>query len=92
MNPNENAEITVKTLLALRQETDALQLITEKLRVKAMGPSDHIRTKHEAKTFLETGKVSAAEMLIKQAQVRIAANQAATNRISQRQQQERRME
>lgn len=92
MNSKENAEITVKTLLALRQETDALQLITQKLQVKAMGPSDHIRTKHEVKTFLETGDITAADTLIKQAQVRIAANQAATNRLSERQQQGQRME
>jgi hypothetical protein len=44
MNPKESSEVTVETLLALRQEPDALRLITEKLRVKEMGPADHIRT------------------------------------------------
>lgn len=54
MNPKESPEITVKTLLALRQESDALRVITEKLRVKEMGPSDHIRTKYEVKAFVES--------------------------------------
>jgi len=86
MNPQDSSEITVQTLLALRQESDALRVITEKLRVKEMGPADHIRTKHEVKTFLETGDVKAAETLIKQAHQRTAAHQAITNRMTEQQQ------
>ena len=42
MNPKESSELSVQTLLALRQENDALRVITEKLRVKEMGPADHV--------------------------------------------------
>lgn len=86
MNPKESSEISVQTLLALRQESDALRVITEKLRVKEMGPSDHIRTKHEVKAFVETGDVKAAEALIKQASERTAAHQAVANRMTEQQQ------
>jgi hypothetical protein len=89
MNPKENSTITVQTLLTLRQESDALQLITEKLRVKEMGPSDHIRTKHEVKAFVESGDVKAAENLLKLAQERRAQHQAES--IKQTQQQGQRM-
>jgi hypothetical protein len=91
MNPKESSEITVKTLLALRQEGDALRIITEKLRVKEMGPADHIRTKHEVKAFIESGDVKAAEAIIKQASERTAAHQAVTNRMTEQQQRGQRM-
>lgn len=86
MNPKESSEISVQTLLALRQGNDALRVITEKLRVKEMGPADHIRTKHEVKAFIETGDVKAAEAIIKQASERTAAHQAITNRMTEQQQ------
>ncbi len=86
MNPNESSELTVERLLSFRQESDALRLITEKLRVKEMGPADHIRTKHEVKAFVESGDVNAAVALIKQARERIAAHQAITNRMTEQQQ------
>jgi len=76
MNPKENSTITVQTLLALRQESDALRLITEKLQVKEMGPADHIRTKHEVKAFVESGDLTAAEALLKNAQTRRELNQS----------------
>lgn len=76
----------MQTLLALRQENDALKVITEKLRVKEMGPADHIRTKHEVKAFVESGDLKAAETLIKQASERTAAHQAITNHMTERQQ------
>ena len=76
MNPKESSEITVKTLLALRQGSDALRAITEKLRVKEMGPADHIRTKHEAKAFVESGDLTAAEALLKSPQARRELNQS----------------
>lgn len=91
MNPKESSEVTVETLLALRQEPDALRLITEKLRVKEMGPADHIRTKHEVKTFVESGDTKAAEALIKQASERVAASQTVTNKMTEQQQRGQRM-
>jgi hypothetical protein len=91
MNPTPNAEIDVKTLLALRQERDAVQVITDRLRAKEMGPSDHIRTKHEVKAFVESGDAKAAEALIKHARERTAANQAISNRMTETQQRGQRM-
>ncbi len=86
MNPKESSEISVQTLLALRQGNDALRVITEKLRVKEMGPADHIRTKHEVKAFVESGDISAAEALFKNAQVRRELNQSQsiTRKLTQR--------
>ena len=68
MNPKESSRITGQTLLALRQESDAVRVITERLKVKEMGPADHIRTKHEAKAFVQSGDITAAEALLKSAQ------------------------
>lgn len=83
MNPKESSEVTVETLLALRQEPDALRLITEKLRVKEMGPADHIRTKHEVKTFVERGDATVAAELIRHASDRAIVQQSAATRMSQ---------
>ena len=91
MNPKESSEISVQALLALRQENDALRVITEKLRVKEMGPADHIRTKHEVKAFVESGDTKAAEALIKQAQERISATQTVANKITETQKRGQRM-
>ena len=91
MNPKESSEINVQTLLALRQGNDALRVITEKLRVKEMGPADHIRTKHEVKAFVESGDAKAAEALIKQAHERTTAQQTATNKLTEAQQRGQRM-
>ena len=76
MNPKENSTITVQALLTLRQESDALRLITEKLQVKEMGPADHIRTKHEVKAFVESGGITVAEALLKNALARRELNQS----------------
>ena len=86
MNPKEAPEISAQTLLELRQESDALRVITEKLRVKEMGPADHIRTKHEVKAFVESGDLKTAEALIRQATERTAATQTVAHRVSQSQQ------
>jgi hypothetical protein len=75
MNPKENPELTVQTLMALRQDSDALRVITERLRVKEMGPADHIRTKHEAKAFIESGNESVAKMLLQRASERRTVGQ-----------------
>jgi len=76
MNPSESPEISVQALLALRRENDAVRLIADRLKVKEMGPADHIRTKHEAKAFVESGDITAAELLLKNAQTRRELNQS----------------
>lgn len=85
MNPKEAKSVTVESLLALRQEPEALRLITENLRVKEMGPADHIRTKHEVKVFIEAGDAKAAATLIAAAKERISSQQTVSESISQRQ-------
>jgi hypothetical protein len=85
MNPKETKEVTAQTLLALRKESDALRLITEKLRVKEMGPADHIRTKHEVKAFIEAGDAKSAETLILSAKTRVSSQQSINLSAAQRQ-------
>jgi len=89
MNPKPTQEITVETLLALRKENDAVRLITERLRVKEMGPADHIRTKHEVQEFVETGLESVAGTLLRRAGERRAVGQELAK--SQRQTQGQRL-
>ena len=76
MNPKDSTDLNAATLLALRQESDAVRVISERLKVKEMGPADHIRTKHEAKAFVESGDLTAAEALLKNAQTRRELNQS----------------
>ncbi|MBI5769677.1 MAG: hypothetical protein HZA93_18015 [Verrucomicrobia bacterium] len=82
MNPEKSPELTVQTLLALRKEDDAVRLITERLRVKEMGPADHIRTKHEVKAFVESGDTSIAETLLKHSRERRDLSQNLTARVT----------
>jgi hypothetical protein len=83
MNPQKSPEITVQTLLALRKEEDAVRLITERLRVKEMGPADHIRTKHEVKAFVDSGDTTIAEALLKRSQERRELGQAVNVKSTQ---------
>lgn len=87
MNPEKKPEDTVDTLLALRNDSDAVRLITEQLRVKEMGPADHIRTKHEVKAFVESGDVTAAETLVRRAADRRSDNLRQTINVTQKQSQ-----
>ena len=84
MNPSESPETSVLALLALRRETNALRLITERLRVKEMGPADHIRTKHEVKVFVDSGDLKSAELLLKRAGERRTEKLLVTENISER--------
>lgn len=84
MNPEKSPELTVQTLLALRKEDDAVRLITERLRVKEMGPADHIRTKHEVKAFIESGSESAANTILKRAAERCSVGRRLAEKVSQR--------
>ena len=71
MSPNRDPEVSAKVMLALRNEPEALKAITAQLRVKEMGPADHIRTKHEVKAWLETsGDVKEADAIIIRARAR----------------------
>jgi hypothetical protein len=85
MNSKEANNVTAESLLTLRQESDALRLITEKLRVKEMGPADHIRTKHEVKAFIDAGDTETAAKLIAAANARVSNQQTVSESISQRQ-------
>ena len=76
MNPNDSSDLNVTTLLALRQQPDARRIITERLRVKEMGPADHIRTKHDIKAYIESGKSEVAQALLKHAQERRRVSQS----------------
>ena len=85
MNPQDSTDVSPAALAELRNETEAVRLIAERLKVKEMGPADHIRTKHEIKTFVESGNVTTATDLLKRAQERRELNQAVTIRASQSQ-------
>ena len=53
MTPNENSDLSAPNLIALRTQPDALKIITERLKVKQMGPADHIRTKLDLRSRAE---------------------------------------
>jgi hypothetical protein len=91
MNPSESPEVTVQALLALRKENDAVRLITERLRVKEMGPADHIRTKHEVKAFIESGDITVGKALLKSAHTRWEASQSQNVTEQMKQHREQRM-
>jgi len=76
MNPAESTDLSPAALVALRNDPDAMRLITERLKVRDMGPADHIRTKHEVKQFVETGDALAAEELIAHARERLKQRQS----------------
>jgi hypothetical protein len=84
MNPNESSDPSAATLVALRSADDAVRVITERLKVREMGPADHIRTKHEVKAFVEgAGDLSAAEELLRRARIRREVTQTNSMKISQ---------
>lgn len=83
MNPEKNPELTVQTLMELRQDGDALRVITDRLRVKEMGPADHIRTKHEVKAFLESGSDTVAKTLLQKAAERRQIGHSLAQRTTQ---------
>ena len=86
MTPNENSDLTAANLIALRTQPDALKIITERLKVRQMGPADHIRTKHEVKAFIESnGDLKAAESIIERARVRRILHQTQSFTMAERQ-------
>ena len=91
MNPEPSSELTPDALIALRLEADAIRAITERLKVKEMGPADHIRTKHEVKAFVASGDLKAAEALLKSAQTRRELNQGQSITMKMTQQRGQRM-
>ena len=91
MSPNENSDLTAVNLIALRTQPDALKTITERLRVKQMGPADHIRTKHEVKAFIESvGDMQQAEAIVERARTRRSVQLA--QRVTMEERHGRRME
>lgn len=82
VNPKPSQEITVETLLALRKENDAVRLITDRLRVKEMGPADHIRTKHEVKAFVESGDLATARVLLERSEERRSPSQKLSEKVT----------
>jgi hypothetical protein len=87
MNSEKTSELTVQALMALRKESDAIRVITERLKVKDMGPADHIRTKHEVKAFVQGGAESEAETLLQRAMQRRTLGQKLSQDIAHRQRQ-----
>ena len=84
MNPAESTELSPAALVALRNDPNATRIITERLKVKDMGPADHIRTKHDVKAFVEAaGDLIAAEHLLKRARERREMNQTVKVRVTQ---------
>lgn len=89
MSAKKSSEFTSADLVAMRGQTEALKAITEKLGVRAMGPADHIRTKHEVKAFLEAaGDAKEAEAIVLRARARRALwqTQSIAQNLKQRQQ------
>lgn len=81
--------------MALRGEADALKTITDKLRVREMGPADWIKTKHEVKAWLESaGDLKEAEAIVTRAGARreLWQTQSVTQRMSERQQRGQRLD
>jgi hypothetical protein len=65
-----------------------LKVITERLKVKQMGPADHIRTKHEVKAFIEsTNDMKEAESIIERARTRRTLQQTQNVAMSERHEQ-----
>jgi hypothetical protein len=76
-------------MLTLRGDPEALKTITTQLRVKEMGPADHIRTKHEVRAWLENaGDLKEAAAIVTRARARreLQQTQSIANRITERQQ------
>lgn len=91
MNSNSGSETNATTLLALRTQDDAVRVIAEHLKVREMGPADHIRTKHEVKAFVASGDINEAEALAQRASERRAVNQSFTMKITMTQKRGQRM-
>jgi len=88
MNPKES-DFGAAGMVVLRGQEEALKKITAELRVKEMGPADHIRTKHEVKAWLETsGDMREAEAIVIRARARreLWQTQSVTRQMTQRQQ------
>lgn len=92
---NKTPDFTAADLIAMRNQNDALKLITEKLRVREMGPADHIRTKHEVKALLEAdGDLKEAEAIVKRARLRreMWQTQSVAQNLRQRHEQRQQMD
>ena len=90
MNSKNNSYPTADDLIAMRAEEEPVRYICEKLKVKEMGPYDHIVTKHEVRDFLKAGGTNKteAEEIVKRAQIRRTEAQERAIRQAQQQQQQ----
>lgn len=73
----------MQALMMLRTESDAVRVITERLKVEKMGPADHIRTKHEVKAFIASGDEAEANAIIARAAERRTVGQRLAQKIEQ---------
>jgi hypothetical protein len=83
VNPEKTPELSVQALMMLRTESDAVRVITERLKVEKMGPADHIRTKHEVKAFIASGDEAEANAIIARAAERRTVGQRLAQKIEQ---------
>lgn len=74
---------SVTERVSLCKNDDAVRLITERLRVKEVGPADHIRTKHEVMAFVEFGNLVVAESLLKRSQERLGIGRTVDVKVTQ---------
>lgn len=76
-------------LIAMRAEEEPIRYICQKLKVREMGPYDHIVTKHEVRDWLKAGGTDRAEAdaIVQRAQVRrVEGHQRALRQAQQQQQ------
>jgi hypothetical protein len=84
MDPTESFDPAAATLVALRNDPDAMRAITERLKVTDIGPAEHFPTEHEVKQFVElAGDVGAAEELLRRARERVGPKQNITIKMTQ---------
>lgn len=84
MSDKPTSPVSIEELIQLSAQPEALARISDLLRVKQMGPADHIRTKHEIKEFVQAASSESASALIQCAASRIEAGITSRERMTQR--------
>jgi len=88
MNSKDQYDINEEMIAELRVQEDAVKRISEKLGVREMGPADHIRTKHEIKAYVDSGKSDEGRLLIERASQRRTGEQQTVRRHQSQKQSE----